>query len=91
MKFRILRFGVFRFPFQTKRLAVFALTVLFVVGLPLLLRAADDVQQIDEDTRQQIKQADKLAKKGELAEAEKLLRQIIEKNPQHSPAKLKLA
>ena len=91
MKFRILRFGVFRFPFQTKRLTVFALTVLFVVGLPLIPRAADDVQQIDEDTRQQIKQADKLSKKGNLAEAEKILRQVVEKNPQHSPAKLKLA
>ena len=91
MKFRILDDDVFRCPFQTKRLAVFVLTVLFVLGLPLLHRASDDVQQIDEDSRQQIKQADKLAKKGNLTEAEKILRRVVEKNPQHSTAKLKLA
>lgn len=91
MKFRILDAGVFRFPFQTKRLAVFVLAVLFVVALPLLASASDDVQQIEEDTRQQIKQADKLSKKGDLAKAEKILRAVIEKNPQHSTAKLKLA
>jgi tetratricopeptide (TPR) repeat protein len=92
MKFRILVQGVFRFPFQTNRLVVLVLTVLFVIGMPLLSRATDDdVQQIEEDTRQQIKQADKLSRKGEFAEAEKILRQVIEKNPQHSTAKLKLA
>ncbi|HVE58377.1 MAG TPA: aspartyl protease family protein, partial [Pyrinomonadaceae bacterium] len=53
--------------------------------------ASDDVQQIEEDTRQQIKQAEKLAKKGSVAEAEKLLRQILEREPSHSTAKLKLA
>jgi len=91
MKFRILVNGVFRFPFQTKHLAVFVLTVLFIIGLPALGLASDDVQQIEEDTRQQIKQAEKLAKKGKVAEAEKILRQIIERDPSHSTAKLKLA
>ncbi len=91
MKFRILDKGVFRFPFQTKHFALFAITVLFVISLPSFSLANDDVQQIEEDTRQQIKQADKLAKKGDTAEAEKILRQIIERNPQHSTAKLKLA
>ena len=92
MKFRILDVAVFRFPFQTKRLAVFVLTVLCVIGLSSDARAAaDDVQQFGEDTRQQIKQADKLSKKGSLAEAEAILRRVIEKNPQHSTAKLKLA
>lgn len=91
MKFRILVSGVFRFPFQTKRLAVLVLTVLFVVGLPVLGLASDDVQQIEEDTRQQIKKAEKLTKKGNFAEAEKILRQIIERDASHSPAKLKLA
>jgi tetratricopeptide (TPR) repeat protein len=91
MKFRILVQGVFRFPFQTKRLAVLVLTVLFVIGMPVLSLANDDVQQIEEDTRQQIKQADKLSRKGNFEEAEKILRAIIEKNPQHSLAKLKLA
>ncbi len=91
MKFRILVNGVFRFPFQTKHLAVFVITVLFIIGLPAFGFASDDVQQIEEDTRKQIKQAEKLAKKGNVAEAEKILRQIIERDPSHSTAKLKLA
>jgi tetratricopeptide (TPR) repeat protein len=91
MKFRILDYGVSRFPFQTKRLAVLVLTVLFVIGLPVRNLASDDVQQIEEDTRQQIKQADKLAKKGNVVEAEKILRAVIKRDPQHSTAKLKLA
>jgi tetratricopeptide (TPR) repeat protein len=91
MKFRILEQGVFRFPFQTKRLAVAVITVLFVVGLPVFCPASDDVQRIEEDTRQQIKQADKLARKGNVAEAEKILRQIIRRDKRHSAAKLKLA
>jgi len=92
MKFRILDDDVFRFPFQAKRFAAFAaVTVLLVVGLSVTGLANDDVQQLEEDTRQQIKQADKLTRKGEIAEAEKLLRRIVEKNPRHSTAKLKLA
>lgn len=91
MKFRILVQGIFRFPFQTKRFAAFAVVVLFVIGLPFVSRANDDVQQIDEDTRQQIKLADRLARKGNTAEAEKILRLIIQKNPKHSTARLKLA
>jgi tetratricopeptide (TPR) repeat protein len=51
----------------------------------------DDVQQIEEDTRQQIKQAEKLAKKGQTEEAEKILREILKRDPQNTNAKLKLA
>ncbi len=91
MKFRILDVSVSRFPFQTKRFTVFALTVLFVIGLPVFGLANDEVKQLEDDTRQLIKQSDKLAKKGETAEAEKILRQIIEREPQNSTAKLKLA
>src|SRR5215203_6453234 len=91
MKFRILDYGVLRFPFQTKRLAVLVLIVLFVIGMPLRGLASDDVQQIEEDTRQLIKQADKLSKKGNIPEAEKILRHIIEHDPKNSTARLKLA
>jgi len=91
MKFRILDAGVFRFPFQTKHFVVIAVLAVFVLGSPIFSRANDDVQQLEEDTRLLIKQADKLSRKGESAEAEKILRGIIEKNPQHSTAKLKLA
>ncbi|MBS1795451.1 MAG: aspartyl protease family protein [Acidobacteria bacterium] len=64
---------------------------MFVIGLPVFSLGSDDVQQIEEDTRQQIKQADKLVRKGNYPEAEALLRKVIEANPQHSTAKLKLA
>lgn len=91
MKFRILDVGVFRFPFQTKRFAACAAAVLFVISLPFLVLASDDVQQIEEDTRRQIKQSDKLLRKGNTAEAEKILREIIKRDPNHSAAKIKLA
>jgi len=91
MKFRILDDGVFRFPFQTMRVVVLVLAVLFVIGAPLLTPANDDIQQIEEDSRQQIRQAEKLAKKGNFDEAERILREVIKKDPQNSTAKLKLA
>lgn len=92
MKFRILEMSVFRFPFQIKHFALAAIIALFIGGLPAVgFGGDDDVQQLEEDTRQLIKQADKLTRKGNFAEAEKILRRIIEKNPNHSLAKLKLA
>lgn len=54
--------------------------------------ASVDVQQVDtESTKQIIKRAEKLIKKGEFAEAEKILRRSMEQNPQDSRPKLKLA
>ncbi|HEY0428490.1 MAG TPA: aspartyl protease family protein [Pyrinomonadaceae bacterium] len=51
-----------------------------------------DVQQIDaESVKQLIKQAEKLTKRGNLEEAEKILRRVIEQNPRESKAKVKLA
>jgi tetratricopeptide (TPR) repeat protein len=64
---------------------------LFALGLPVSGLSNDDVQQTEEDTRQQIKQADKWSRKGNLTEAEKILRRVVERNPQHSSARLKLA
>ncbi|MGC2235907.1 MAG: aspartyl protease family protein [Pyrinomonadaceae bacterium] len=63
-----------------------------ILCLSTLALAAVDVQQVDtESTKQIIKRAEKLIRKGELAEAEKILRRAMEQNPQESRAKLKLA
>jgi predicted aspartyl protease/Flp pilus assembly protein TadD len=54
--------------------------------------AGEDIQQIDEDTaKQQIKKAEKLTRNGRLAEAEEILRRVMEQNPKESRAKVKLA
>jgi predicted aspartyl protease/thioredoxin-like negative regulator of GroEL len=92
MKFRILEKSVSPFPFQIKHIALIVVVALFIGYLPAVsLGADDDVQQLEEDTRELIKRSDKLVRKGNFAEAEKILRRVIEKNPTHSLAKLKLA
>ena len=54
--------------------------------------AIDDTQQDSfEDTRQLIKQAEKLTRKGEMAQAEEILRRVLKVDPQESKAKLALA
>lgn len=54
--------------------------------------AAGDVQQVnDDDFRGLLKQGDKLVRKGEFYEAEKVFKRALEINPKHSGAKLKLA
>ncbi len=81
--------GVFQFPFHKKRLlaAVFSLIVFPAVAL-----AADDVQQSDiQDVKELLKQAEKLTRKGEFGEAEKLLRRAVATYPQDKNAKLDLA
>lgn len=55
------------------------------------VRGGDDVRQSDDDARYLIKQSDKLVRKGQLEEAEKILRQLIAQSPTNSTAKLKLA
>lgn len=54
--------------------------------------AADDVQGVEpQETKKLLKQAKKLFRSGEVAEAEKILRRIIATHPQHAEAKLDLA
>lgn len=76
--------------FRRKRLvSLICAAVLMLSAVPVL--AADDVQKADaEDVRQQIRKAEKLIKKGELAEAEKILRRVLEVSPQETRAKLTL-
>jgi predicted aspartyl protease/thioredoxin-like negative regulator of GroEL len=80
------------YPFQPKRLVRFSWISLIFISLCISTWANDDVQQIKvEDSRQLIKQAEKLARKGDLIEAEKLLRQAIAQNTGDSKPKLSLS
>ena len=66
--------------------------VLLVAFSPLLVFAAGDVYQVnDNDFRAQLKRGEKLARKGDYAEAEKAFKRATEIDPTHSGAKLKLA
>lgn len=89
MKYKVFSTGVFQFPFHTKRFAVLFCFCLLLCCSPVF--ADDEKWQETQDTRQLIKQADKLARKGETEEAEKILRGVIKINPQESTAKLDLA
>ncbi|MBK8150201.1 MAG: aspartyl protease family protein [Acidobacteria bacterium] len=84
-----MRFGILGvvdgFPFRVARF------VLTVVLLSAIAFASDDVQQTDEDSRFLIKQSEKLIRKGRFEEAEKILRALLVREPNHSAAKLKLA
>jgi len=86
MKKGFLNTGVFRFPF----LAILAFTVLLAAVAPLPV-AANDVQQAAEDSRRVIRQSKRLVKNGDLDEAEKFLRESIERSPQNTSLKLELA
>lgn len=62
-----------------------------ILSFPLLA-SEDIVPQADtENLRQMVKQAEKLKRRGNFPEAEKLFRRIVERSPQDSKAKLGLA
>ena len=89
MKLDYLRINTLRFPFHLKRLAFTFLLSTVVSGMAL---GAGDIQQVSgDDSRRLIKQAEKLIRKGNLAEAEKVLRSAVEANPDNTTAKLRLA
>lgn len=76
--------------FRKKRLAVVICVVTFAFSI--LTFANDDVQQIKvEDQRELIKKAEKLTRRGEYAEAEKVLRGVLKIAPENSKASLSLA
>lgn len=61
-------------------------------GLSANITAGDGIESVNsQDTKKLIKQAKKLHREGKDIEAEKILRQIITRNPQHNEAKLDLA
>jgi tetratricopeptide (TPR) repeat protein len=91
MKFTDFRMKNF-LPFRLKHSSALVCACLLIFAFSTFAFAAGDIQQIDaESVKQLIKQADKLTRRGELNEAEKLLRRIIEQNPKESRAKVKLA
>ena len=78
----------FRFSF----LVVCLLVAVFASGTVRMYAAAPpDVQQTTEDVGRLIKQAQKLTRKGALADAEKLLRRAIELEPKNQKANVALA
>jgi tetratricopeptide (TPR) repeat protein len=77
------------FWFLTTRLSVYPTLAAFLL---LILFAGASAAVTNTDAfRRQLRQADKLVKRGSFVEAERLLRSIIESNPLHSTAKLDLA
>ena len=89
MKVDRLRIGITRFPF---RFSHFAAAAFICIAASLAASGATDIQQVDtESSRQLVKQAEKLIRKGDLIEAEKVLRRAIDAGPDNSDAKLKLA
>lgn len=93
MNFEFLRSVDFYVPSRQRRLPRFVRTGILMAILCLPLWANSDVvQQNDgESLRQMIKQAEKLKRKGNFTEAEKLYRRIVERDPQDSKSKLNLA
>jgi predicted aspartyl protease/Flp pilus assembly protein TadD len=90
MKYKCFLLNFFQFPFHFKHLIILPLLCLPLVTS--IVWAGNDFQQDDAgDTRQLVKQAKKFTDKGEFAEAEKILRRVIEINPQELKAKLNLA
>lgn len=81
-----------QFPFQTKRILRFTWITIILISFGFSVGAGDVVQFLDEkDSRQQIKQAEKFIRKGNPAEAEKILREVLTKDPSNSKAKLALS
>lgn len=87
MKLKSFAVRVFRLPFHTKHLITYCL----IFSLSITAAANSDTQPTPDDTKQLMKQADKLTRRGEIVEAEKILRRILEINPNESKAKLNLA
>ncbi len=89
---RLKFFAEVKFPFQTKRFLRFTWISIIVLSLSLSAWASDEFRQTDvNDVRQLIKQAEKLTRKGNFLEAEKILRGVIETDPGNSRAKLGLS
>lgn len=89
MKADCLQTAKLRFSLRLRRLAASAIICL---AATFAVFAAGDVQQVDpQSARELSKQAEKLIRKGNLVEAEKLLRRTIDAAPDSSGAKLRLA
>ncbi len=88
MKNVVIRTRLLQIPFHLKHFA--AAFAFLIAASPTAL--ADDIHLVDGgEPKQRITQADKHLKRGELAEAEKLLGRAIEARPSDTSVKLKLA
>lgn len=80
------------FPFRIKRLYLPLLVGCLILALSTVCLAETDTAQVQTDeVKKQLKQVEKLTKKGSLAEAEKILRGLLDRNPQNSKVKISLA
>jgi tetratricopeptide (TPR) repeat protein len=92
MKHRIFLTSIFQLSFRKERPVVLLLSCFLIFGGSQAVRAENITEQIEaQSAKQLIRRAEKLARRGEVAEAEKVLRQTIETYPQESKAKLNLA
>lgn len=81
--------AVFLVPFRKVKLAVLISTFLFTASLA---SAGDTVRQTETaQSKRIVKQAERLARGGDFAQAERILRAFLETNPNDSTAKLTLA
>ena len=87
MNFRIYLTSSLRFPFQRQK---FGGLILFCCLATGFASANESVGQTSAELRRLVKQAEKMTRRGDLTEAEKLLRGVIESNPKNSAAKLAL-
>lgn len=89
MRVNRVRISSLRFPFRFVHLTLALFICLIAVYAAF---GADDIQQVDTETsRQLVKQAEKLIKRGSLIEAEKLLLRAVDAGADNSFAKLRLA
>jgi len=95
MKYKDFLTYTFRFPFRFKKKFICSFSLLFLIlGFAASIARAEDgdtEKNQTADAKQLIKQAKKLARKGEFEEAEKILREVVERSPQDSNAKVALA
>jgi len=69
-----------------------AFVLVLMSGVVSTAIAADDVQRIEpQESKKQLKLAKKLYRKGQVAEAERILRRVIATDPTFDPAKLDLS
>lgn len=89
MRFEVLRKFDFPLPCRQAKIVCAGLVLIFFCASS---RAAGDVRQTEpENARQAVRQAEKLTRKGNLIEAEKILRRVVGQNPKDFKAKIKLA
>ncbi len=89
MNFKIYFINAVRFPFHEKKFALLSFACLLTMVFAL---ANESVSQAkSSESKQLVKQAERLTRRGELPEAERILREIIKINPQDSPAILALS